>query len=237
VPSVRLDIGERPQANVHPVVWLFAQAPSELTNIESEDAETLLHSPSAVCRKWVECTPDLDRWFNSERFATAPERWPSIIIDSFGVPYVPSPWEVANAIPANRRDPLTRSDGAKLLVCYACGVPTSTMASVMRVTDTHVMDVMRSAAADWGCSPRFTVWASNVDFNKVGLALTLPGSLIERVEAQASLVHNPLTASEGDLAFLTASPLFVAAVRTGTLPSRKGYRQIREPGLVRPPRA
>jgi hypothetical protein len=234
--SVQLQLGERARVNVHPVVWVFAQAESTLSTIEQDDAASLLTSPSQACRKWIESTPVLDAWFNSQAAFRARADWPVSVIDSFGVPQVPSPYEVANALPVRSRDGITATDGSKLVVAYACGVDVGTLAAALGTERGHILDAMRTGAADMGRNPRFAVWASNVDFNKSAFSLTLPKPLLERIRAQERLAENPLLADDGDVEFLMASPLFVAAARAGTLPKRQGYRQMRTRAVVYPPR-
>jgi hypothetical protein len=235
--SISLDLGLRPSANLHPVVWLFVQAPSELGSLAIADAKSLVSAvPTAACRSWIARTPALEAWWESGSRFVAPADWPEGVREAWRPAGTPLPVEVANALPARANDRCCSTDGAKLLVAYACGVPLATMADVLDTPAQHILRGIQTGAMHLARSPRFILWATNVDFARSSWAAILPKPLSDRLRAHDALVLNPLTAAEEDVAYLVASPLFMRAAQSGTLPRRLGSRQMREPSLVRPPR-
>jgi hypothetical protein len=144
----------------------------------------------------------------------------------------PSPFEVANAHHVWR----SLSDGGRMLIAFACGVPVSLMARVLQCSVAHVERTMAGGAQDLASDPNFIVWALNVDMFKAPFAAIMPVSLMRRIVAYDELVEDPLTAGPEAASFLVASAVFMAGARSGSLPKRIGYRQMREPVNVRPPR-
>jgi hypothetical protein len=214
------------------VVWVFVHAPSESTELEASDLEFLTIRPNVGTLRWIRTTPDLEAWFNSPDFMTAPEQWPSDVAKIMKEAGDPSPFEVANAKFAWR----SLSDGGRMLIAFACGVPVATMAAVLGCSRGHVERAMVGAAAQLVARPEFAVWALNVDLSRACHAMIMPGTLADRIDAHADLIADPMCADPYSVAFLVASPLFMAGARSGSLPKRVGYRQMREPVHVRPPR-
>lgn len=205
--------------------------------MDPQDARTLISDErSQACRKWVDATPLLEKWLNSGNAFVAPARWPKDVEHAFSPLDVPTPWEFANAIPPKSASPY-RTDGIRLLVAYACGMSLMDLAAVLGVTTSHIVKVMLGGVEDLKRITGFVLWASNVDFNKSAFSIILPRSLLFRIDAQRKLTENPLACDEEDISFLVASPLFMSAVKSGSVVKRAGYRPMREPQLVSPPRA
>ena len=213
-------------------------APSEMLTADPAEVRTLMTDErSSACRKWIDSTPLLEAWLGSGRALVAPAAWPKDVERAFSPLEVPSPWEFANAIPPAPSHPSYRKDGIRLLAAYACGLSVVDLAAILGVTTTHIMKMMVDGVGALKLVPGFVLWTSNVDFAKSAMALVLPRGLVYRIEAQRKLSENPLTCDDDDASFLAASPLFMSAVKSGAAVKRPGYRPMREPQLVAPPRA
>ena len=194
--------------------------------------------PGVDMMNWVLSTTHVLEWLKSDRAFRAPMYWPDEVELALGA-NVPSPWEVANAIPmcfSRKENPPWYGHDIATLVSYACGLSVYEISKIVDINESAVLHHMVSGAQSLRRVPQFELWAMNLDWSKL-ISITMRDVPRERrVRFFNTLRNNPLGLSLRDVNKAMDSIVFKFSVESKLTPKRLHGRPVHKHVMVMEPR-